>query len=85
MKMTIIAASIMLLSTTAFAKKTCKDVPADKVMKEVDFKKKVADEGYTEVKFKTPGNCYEIYAKDKAGKKVEIYFNQDGTVKEQAE
>ena len=33
-------------------------------------------------KFKTTkGNCYEIYGKDKAGQKVEIYYNPvDGSI-----
>jgi hypothetical protein len=51
-------------------------------MKVEDFKKKVEGEmGYKISKFKTPGTCYEIYGKDKEGKKVELYFNPvDATI-----
>ena len=42
----------------------------------------IAEQGYQVAKFKvTDGNCYEIYGKDRDGKKVEIYFNPvDGSV-----
>ncbi|MGL6047210.1 MAG: PepSY domain-containing protein, partial [Vogesella sp.] len=43
--------------------------------KEADFKKKLTAEGYQIKKFKVSGNCYEIYGKNKEGKKVEIYFD----------
>lgn len=46
-----------------------------KWMAEADLQKKLADEGYKIKKFKTSGNCYEIYGWNKAGEKVEIYFN----------
>ncbi len=69
------------LTGTAQAKKNCTDQPKDKWMKVEDFKKMVEGQGYTIKKFKQPGSCYEIYGTDKAGKKVEIYFNPvDGSV-----
>ena len=55
--------------------------PKEKWMTEEDFKKKAEAEGYKITKFKQPGSCYEIYGTDKAGKKVEIYFNPvDGSI-----
>jgi hypothetical protein len=64
-----------LLANTAFAGPTC-NVPQDKWMKEGDFKAKLEAEGYKIKTFKvTNGKCYEIYGFDKAGKKVEIYFD----------
>jgi hypothetical protein len=66
---------------SAHAKKSCTDQPKTKWMTEEAFKKKVEGEGYTIRKFKQPGTCYEIYGSDKAGKKVEIYFNPvDGSI-----
>ena len=45
-------------------------------MPEAAFKKDVEAQGYQIKTFKvTKGNCYEIYGHDKAGKKVEIYFD----------
>jgi len=70
------AALILALGTTAaFAGPTC-NVPKDKWMKEADFKAKVEADGYQIKTFKvSKGQCYEIYGFDKAGKKVEIYFD----------
>ncbi|MEI8026873.1 MAG: PepSY domain-containing protein [Pseudomonadota bacterium] len=76
----LVAASLVLVSGAAFAKKSCTDQPKDKWMTEEAFKAKVEGEGYKISKFKKPGTCYEIYGTDKDGKKVEIYFNPvDGT------
>lgn len=72
---TVIA--LLALSTTAaaFAGPTCK-VPENQWMKEADFKAMVEKQGYQIKTFKvSKGKCYEIYGKDKAGKKVEIYFD----------
>jgi hypothetical protein len=45
-------------------------------MKEADFKAKLLQQGYDIKTFKvSKGKCYEIYGFDKAGKKVEIYFD----------
>ncbi len=76
--------SLVLTSGVAIAKKNCTDQPKEKWMTEVDFKKKVEDEGYKISKFKQPGTCYEIYGHNKSGKKVEIYFNPvDGSIVKQ--
>lgn len=79
---TIVLAGISLLfASAAMAAKNCTDQPKDKWMSEEAFKKMVTDQGYTIDKFKQPGSCYEIYGKDKNGKKVEIYFNPvDGSI-----
>ena len=40
-----------------------------------DAKTKIAAMGYAINVFKVDGNCYEIYGTNKAGKKVEIYYD----------
>jgi hypothetical protein len=63
------------------AKKNCTDEPKEKWMSVEEFKRQKEAEGYQIRKFKQPGSCYEIYGKNKAGKKVEVYFNPvDGSV-----
>lgn len=62
-------------TTAAFAKANCKAYPKSEWMKEADAKSKIEAQGYTISKFKVDGNCYEIYGKNKEGKKVEIYFD----------
>jgi hypothetical protein len=63
------------LSTAALAKADCKAYPKAEWMKPEDAKAKIAAQGYTISKFKVDGNCYEIYGKNKEGKKVEIYYD----------
>ena len=68
-------AAAALVSTSALAGPTC-TAPKEKWMKEADFKAKVEAQGYKIKTFKVAKNdCYEIYGFDKAGKKVEIYFD----------
>lgn len=75
MKSIVIASFLAALSAAAVAGPTC-NVPQDKWMKEADFKKGLEQQGYQIKQFKvTKGQCYEIYGFDKAGKKVEIYFD----------
>ena len=64
-----------LFSVHAFAKADCKAYPKAEWMAEADAKAKIQAQGYTISKFKVDGNCYEIYGKNKDGKKVEIYYD----------
>lgn len=81
MKSFIIMSLVLGSMSIAQAKKNCTEEPKEKWMKQEDFKKYVESQGYTIRKFKTPGTCYEIYGKNKAGKEVEIYFNPvDGSI-----
>jgi len=59
----------------AWAKADCKAYPKAEWMKEADAKARIESQGYTIKKFKVDGNCYEIYGRNKDGKKVEIYFD----------
>lgn len=58
--------AVMLLTAitaqTAFARADCPANPKDKWMSELDMQKKVVNEyGFVIYKFKTDGECYEIY------------------------
>jgi hypothetical protein len=69
--------SILFLAAAgaAVAGPTCNVAP-DKWMKEADFKARLESQGYQIKTFKvSKGQCYEIYGLDKAGKRVEIYFD----------
>ena len=75
MKKLLIATLVSTLAGAAFAGPSCK-VPKEQWMKEADFKAKLEAQGYQIKTFKvSKGECYEIYGFDKAGKKVEIYFD----------
>jgi len=69
------------LSASAFAAPQCTSAPRAQWLTEAAMKQKVLDQGYTIKVFQVTGNCYEIYGKDKAGNKVEIYFDPtDGRI-----
>lgn len=75
MKLTLTAIALLLGTSAAFAGPSC-TVAKDKWMKETDFKAQMEKQGYQIKTFKvSKGQCYEIYGLDKAGKKVEIYFD----------
>jgi hypothetical protein len=68
-------AALVLMSGFANAGANCQAHPTSEWMKEADAKARLVQEGYTIKTFKVTGNCYELYGKDKAGKRVEIYFD----------
>ena len=71
-----VAAALLAISQAAFAEPRCTSEPKEKWISESDMKAKIANLGYQAKVFKvTKGNCYEIYGFDKAGKRVEIYFD----------
>jgi len=61
-----------LLSSPVWAGANCKAYPKAEWMVEADAKTKIAAMGYAINVFKIDGNCYEIYGRNKDGKKVEI-------------
>jgi hypothetical protein len=83
MKTKLIVAAIALTAASySIAGPTCTTEAKAKWQPEKTFQDKLKAEGFNIEKFKvTSGSCYEIYGKDKAGKKVEIYFNPvDGKI-----
>jgi len=78
----VTAATTLCIATAVFAGPQCTEAPKSSCITEDAMKQKIATDGYTIDMFKvTSGNCYEIYGKDKDGKKAEVYFNPvDGNV-----
>ncbi len=75
MKSLVLSAFLIALTGSALASPTC-SAPKDQWQPEAGFKKELEAQGYKIKTFKvTKGQCYEIYGTDKAGKKVEIYFD----------
>lgn len=66
---------VLAASVSSFAKVDCTAEPKDKWQNQDAFKKQLEATYKIKVFKVTEGNCYEIYGHDKAGKKVEIYFN----------
>ena len=76
MRRVLIAIASLSICGPAIAGPTCTSESKDKWISENEMKSKIASLGYQARVFKvTKGNCYEIYGRDKAGKRIEIYFN----------
>ncbi len=75
LKTLILSASLIAASGMALAGPSC-NVPKEKWLPEAGFKQDLLAKGYDIKTFKvSKGNCYEIYGTDKAGQKIEIYFD----------
>jgi len=73
--MKFLFALFSLLPLQAFAGADCPVYPKSEWASEDTLKQALNEEGYTIKKFKVDGNCYEIYGRNKQGKRVEIYFD----------
>jgi hypothetical protein len=79
MKTPLIAAALILgFAANAQAEsygKPCSAEPQDKWLKIEAIEKIVADHGFVVAKSKIKGSCAEVYAKDKTGKRVELFID----------
>lgn len=76
--------ALVLLSGCSVEETTtqCTMAPQSEWQNQDQFQATLVSQGYEISEFKvTEGNCYEIYGKNQAGEKVEIYFNPvDGSI-----
>ncbi|MSQ60721.1 MAG: PepSY domain-containing protein [Betaproteobacteria bacterium] len=80
----ITCAVLSLASMTALAAPECTKAPKEKWMSEKEMKAKLEAQGYKIKRFEVLSSCYEIYGRNKDGKKVEIYFDPvDGSIVKQ--
>lgn len=71
-----LSAFVALGATTASADATaCKPVAGAKMKSVDDVTTAAMALGYQVRRVKTEDGCYEVYAIDKAGKKVEVFFH----------
>ncbi len=76
LKQTVFGAIAAIISVSAFAETQCVAYPQNQRIEPTKFQAQLKQQGYQIKKFKvTKGNCYEIYGRNKAGQKVEIYFD----------
>jgi len=73
--MRFLLALMSLLPMQVLASADCPAYPKEEWGAEETLKQALVDEGYKIKKFKIDGNCYEMYGRNKEGKKVEIYFD----------
>lgn len=53
----------------------CTEEPKEKWKPQADAEAAATAAGYTVTKSRIDGSCYEVYAKDKDGKKFELFYN----------
>ncbi|GBF28251.1 hypothetical protein MnTg02_03315 [bacterium MnTg02] len=76
MRVVLIWFALLAMSSTAIAGPKCTDEPTGKWLSEAEMKQKISAMGFKfEIFKKTTGNCYEIYGKNDAGRRIEIYFH----------
>lgn len=75
----VIAASSLLMASSVFAAANvqCATSPAAKWQPKSALISKLKAEGTTVSKIKVENGCYEVYAKDKAGKKANAAYNAE--------
>lgn len=76
-RLSVIAGVVLLQASLASAHgfKDCTKEAKDKWKSEKDAEAAAVAAGYTVSKVKVEGSCYEVYAKDKGGKKFELFYN----------
>ena len=68
--------AFMLWVSSVSASPNCTSEPKEKWLSETAIRAKIDSLGYKFKVFKlTAGNCYEVYGRDKAGQRVEVYFH----------
>ncbi|WP_407804283.1 PepSY domain-containing protein, partial [Staphylococcus aureus] len=72
LKLIATVAVIAATPALAFASPSCTKEPKSKWMTEDAMKAKIDALGYKVKTFEVTGNCYEIYGKDKDGKRAEV-------------
>ncbi len=75
---TVVALGLLGLSAGAFASTyngECTTRPKSEWKSTADVKAQFTAQGYTVGKVKAGGSCYEVYAKDKNGQKVELFVD----------
>ncbi|MDH3582447.1 MAG: PepSY domain-containing protein [Hyphomicrobiales bacterium] len=67
---------LLAFATPALAGSFCTDAPPRNWPTKAEMMDRIRAMGHQISAFKTTdGNCYEIYGKDKSGKRVEVYFH----------
>ena len=72
-----LAAFSALLAGPALAAGTCSTAPAAQFKPKATLQSQLKTEGLTVRQIKVEKGCYEVYAVDKAGKKVNLAFNAE--------
>jgi len=73
----VFTALALLISEPAMADATCSTAPAAKFQPKATLESRLTAEGLTVRRIKLENGCYEVYAVDKANKKVNTAYNAE--------
>lgn len=75
----LLAATLLCFSAPAFATgmATCDSGPKEQWQKPEVLEKMLEAQGWSVRRIKEDGGCYEVYALDKQGERVEAYFHPE--------
>lgn len=73
----ILAAAFVFATVPAFATglATCDSGPQEKWQPQAKLEERLKNEGWTVRRIKVDGGCYEVYALNQKGERVEAYFH----------
>jgi len=72
-----ISALALLATAPAMAAGTCSTAPASKFQPQAKLEAQLKTDGLTVRQIKVEKGCYEVYAVDKAGKKINVAYNAE--------
>jgi hypothetical protein len=71
----VAAAALTPFAALATGLATCDSGPQSVWKPQADLEKQLTDQGWKVNRIKVDGGCYEVYAIDAGGKRVEAYFH----------
>ena len=71
------AIALLMTGPALAAGSTCSTSPASKFQPKATLESQLKAEGLTVRQIKTEKGCYEVYAVDKAGQKVNVAYNAE--------
>ncbi len=75
LKFIVALTAVAAMPSLVLAGPSCTTETKSKWMSEDAMKAKIDAAGYKVKTFQVTGSCYEIYGKNKDGKRAEVYFN----------
>jgi hypothetical protein len=72
-----IALATTILAGPGLAESVCSTAPASKYQSQDTLKKQLESQGISVRQIKVEGGCYEVYALDKKGNKMNVAFNAE--------
>ena len=71
----LLTAFVVVVASPAFAAGTCSTAPQAQWQPQSKLETMLKSDGLTVLQIKVENGCYEVYATDKAGKRMNIAYN----------